>query len=491
MPLPTRTLKTLPLPAALLLLLAACTIGPKYQRPPAPVPAAYKETPPAGFNEWRQAHPNDGAIRGNWWEIYNDPALNSLEEQVSISNQNVLLAEAQFREAQEAVRIARSNLFPFATTTPTYSNSRTSATLTTSPFGNLGVRNTFTFPLTASYTPDVFGVIHRTIHNAQETAQATFAQLQNVRLLYQAELALDYFQLRGTDGDIDLLNRTVKSYQDYLTLTKNRFTSGVASGGDVAQAETQLDTAKAQLIDFEVTRAQLEHAIAVLAGKPPAEVAVRGGPITIAPPPIPVGLPATLLERRPDIASSERTMEAMNEQIGIARAAFFPDVTLSATAGLQSVYFSKWWTWPSRFWSVGPQMAETLFDAGRRHAVEMQARDAFDAAIAAYRQTVLAGFQQVEDNLAALRILAEESRAQDLAVAAAQRSLDIATYQYKAGTVDYLTVITTQAILLADQRTSVDLVTRRIVASVSLIQALGGGWDTSKLPTRDEIASAK
>ncbi len=470
-------------------LLAACTIGPKYQRPPAPAPQAYRETPPADFKEWQQAHPSDGKLRGKWWEIYGDPDLNALEEQVNVSNQTVLAAEGLFRQAQDAVRIARTDLFPTATVSPSYSNSRSSATLTTSPFGNLGTRNTFTFPLNVSYVPDVFGVIRRSIHGTQETAQATFAQLENVRLTLQATLAQDYFTLRGTDGDLDLLDRTVKSYEQYLELTKNRFTSGVASGGDVAQAETQLETARAQLIDLRVARAQLEHAIAVLTGRPPAEVAVHGGPITIVPPPVPVSVPSTLLERRPDVAAMERQMEAMNEQIGIARAAFFPLVSLSATMGLQSVYFSKWWTWPSRFWSLGPQAIETVFDAGKRTAEVQAARDAYDTAVANYRQTVLTGFQQVEDNLAALRILADEAVAEDAAVKAAQKSLDISTYQYKAGTVSYLQVITTQTVALQDERAAIDILTRRMVASVLLVEALGGGWDATQMPARDEVAS--
>jgi NodT family efflux transporter outer membrane factor (OMF) lipoprotein len=283
----------------------------------------------------------------------------------------------------------------------------------------------------------------------------------------------------------------VNSYQDYLKLTQDRFNSGVASGSDVAQAQTQLETARAQLIDYGVARAQYEHAIAVLVGKPPAELSITHRPIKITPPPVPVGVPSTLLERRPDIAGAERQMASANEQIGIAKAAYYPTLTISGSAGVESSQFLRWINWPSRFWSVGPQAAETLFDAGRRRATLNQSVAAFDAMVATYRQTVLTAFQQVEDNLAALRVLENEAQAEDEAVKAAQNSLDISTYQYKAGTVNYLTVITEQAILLADQVQAVSILTRRMSASVLLIEALGGGWDVSNLPTVKEVAQAR
>jgi NodT family efflux transporter outer membrane factor (OMF) lipoprotein len=471
-------------------------IGPKYQRPTAPVPPAYKEPPPADWKEmqgWKQAQPNEATKRGKWWEIYNDPELNALEEQVSISNQNVLAAEAQFREAKFAVRIARANLYPSVSAAPSIVNSRAAVTGTA---GNQAFvpssRTTYDFPVDLSYVADIWGSIRRSIMASEESAQASAALLENARLSYQAELARDYFELRGADGEKELLETTVKSYQDYLKLTQDRFNNGVASGSDVAQAQTQLETARAQLIEYDVARAQYEHAIAVLAGKPPADLSISYRSIKITPPPVPAGVPSTLLERRPDIAGAERQMAQANEQIGIAKAAYYPTLSLgSASAGLESARFLRWINWPSRFWSVGPQAAETLFDAGRRRAALNLSIAAYDATVANYRQAVLTAFQQVEDNLAALRVLENEAQAEDQAVKAARNSLDISTYQYKAGTVNYLTVITEQAILLQNQVQAVSILTRRMSASVLLIEALGGGWDVSKLPTVHEVAQGK
>lgn len=478
------------------ILAPACMVGPNYKRPTAEVPAAFKEPPtdnPDEINRWKPAQPNEAAVRGKWWEIYNDPQLNALEEQVSISNQNVLLAAAQFREAADAVRIARSALFPTITTSPSYSRSSSSSTLFNASLGNLtsGQRNTYDLPGSISYTADLWGSIRRTVRADAATAQASFAQLENARLSFQATLADDYFELHGTDGDAELLQTTVKSYQEYLKLTQDRFSSGVASGSDVAQAETQLDAAQAQLIDYGIARAQFEHAIAILTGKPPSEVTISAAPIKIVPPPVPVSVPSILLERRPDIAAAERQMAAENEQIGIAKAAYYPSLTLGATGGLETGQFYNWFTWPSRFWSIGPTFAETLFDAAKRHAQVAEARDTYDATVASYRQTVLTGFQQVEDNLAALRVLENEARTEDASVKAAQDALDIATYQYKAGTVNYLSVITEQAILLTDQVAAVNILTRRMSASVLLVEALGGGWDSSRLPSQTDLIHGK
>lgn len=477
----------------LLFLSAACMVGPKYHRPTAPAPSAYKETPPATWaetQEWKQAQPSEGVKRGKWWEIYNDPELNALEEQVSISNQNLKMAEAQFREAKFAVRIAHSNLFPTISVTPTIVNARASKN---SLFAT-GQQTTYDLPVNVSWEADIWGSVRRSILSSKEAAQASDAELENARLSYQAELAQDYFELRGTDGEKELLETTVKSYQDYLKLTRDRFSSGVASGSDVAQAQTQLETARAQLIDFNVARAQYEHAIAVLAGKAPAEVNISYNSIKIIPPVVPVGLPSRLLERRPDIANAERQMAEANEQIGIAKAAFYPSIGLttnSAPVGLESTSFKHWISWPSRFWSVGPGVAETVYDAGKRRATLNQNIAAYDATVANYRQTVLTAFQQVEDNVAALRVLEDEAQAEDQAVKAAQNALDISTYQYKAGTVNYLAVITEQAILLQDQVQAVNILTRRMSASVLLIEALGGGWDASTLPTLRDVAQVK
>ncbi len=476
-------------------MLASCKVGPNYKRPPAPVPNAYKELPAPGSpqaSEWAQAQPNDAIARGKWWEIYGDPELNGLEEQVSISNQSIKQAEAQFREAKLNVRIARSYLYPTITTSPSIINSRSSVT------GTAGVQNftpasrtTYDLPVDVSYEADIWGAVRRQYQAIIEAAQVSDAQLEGARLSYEAELAQDYFELRGSDGEKQLLDTTVKSYQEYLSLTQARFNSGVASGSDVAQAQTQLNTARAQLIDLDVSRAQFEHAIAVLVGKPPADLSVSAGPIKIQPPVVPVALPSQLLERRPDIAAAERQMAAANEQIGVAKAAYYPTVTISASAGLESTAFLKWFSWPSRFWSVGPQLAETLFDAGRRRATVDQNIAAYDATVANYRETVLVGFQQVEDNLAALRVLENEAQAQADAVQAAQNALDITTYQYKAGTVNYLSVITEQAILLQDQVQALNVLTRRMTANVLLIEALGGGWNSSKLPDSSNLVHTK
>lgn len=471
------------------ILMCGCMVGPKYKRPSAPVPPKYKEAPP---DSWKQAQPSAAVPRGKWWEIYNDPQLNALEEQVNISNQNVLLAEAQYREARDQVRIARSSLFPVVSTTPTITYSRNSGTVSTQLSGTNGQNTTvalavpprtdYSMPVDVSYQADIWGSIRRSVVAAKRTAQSSDADLENARLSFHAQLAEFYFELHGLDGDAALLQKTVTSYEQYLQLTNARFDAGVASGGDVALAQTQLDTTRAQLIDVGVSRAQFEHAIAILVGKPPAQLSIPPSVLTTAPPPVPIGIPSALLERRPDIASFERLVAAANEQIGIAKSAFFPSLVLSATGGFETTDISQWFTWPSRFWSLGPQLAETIFDAGKRKAQLSLQNSAYDATVATYRQTVLTAFQQIEDQMAALRILELEAQAQDAAVRSAQQSLAISTEQYKAGTADYLAVITTQSIALADERTAVDILTRRLTASVLLIEALGGGWDTSQLP---------
>ena len=483
-------MKSLKFAPALLagLLLSSCMVGPNYKKPAAPLTPAFKEPLPEG---WKEAQPKDGALKGKWWEIYNDPALNALEEQVNISNQNVLAAEAQFREARDAVRVARAALFPTIGTNPAITNSRT-GTGGTATFGNSSpIHNSFTLPADFSYQVDLWGSIRRGVTQSANLAQASFAQLENARLSYQAELASDYFELHGLDGDAELLGRTVKSYADYLKLTEDRLHSGVASGSDVAQAQTQLETARASLIDLQVARAQYEHAIAVLIGKPPAQVEIPALVLKTPPPPIPTGVPSALLERRPDISEFERQVAAANEQIGIDQAAFYPTLTLTASAGLQGTSLLNIFQWPSRFWSVGPGLAYTLFDAGRRRAIVAEARDAYDVTVANYRQSVLAAFQQVEDNLAALRVLQNEATPVTAAVKAAEDALNISTYQYKAGTVNYLQVIISQTAALSAERTAVDLLTRRLNASVLLVEALGGGWDASQLPTPESLRSSR
>lgn len=467
-----------------LMLVNGCMVGPKYQKPSTPVAPAYKEPLP---DSWKQAQPNAAIPRGKWWEIYNDPALNALEEQVNINNQNVRLAEAQYREARDQVRIARSALFPTVTAAPTITNSKSSANVSVAQVNGAAAtppptRTDYSFPVDVSYQADVWGNIRRSVTAARETAQSSAADLENARLSFQAQLAEMYFELHGLDGDADLLRRTMSSFEQYLQLTKDRFDAGIASGADVALAQTQLETTRAQLIDIGVNRAQFEHAIATLIGKPPAELTIPPAVLQTPPPVTPQGIPSELLERRPDIASAERLVAAANEQIGIAQSAYFPSVILSATGGLQSTSISSWFTWPSRFWSLGPQFAEILFDAGKRKATVDLERAAYDATVATYRLTVLTAFQQIEDEMAALKILEDEAKAQEVAVKAAEQSLALTTDQYKAGTSDYLTVITTQSVALADEKTAVDILTRRLTASVLLVEALGGGWDTSQLP---------
>ena len=472
-------------------LTAGCMVGPSYKRASVPTPPAYKEQPPPEFKEtdgWKPAQPNDGAVKGKWWEIFNDSELNMLEEQVGISNQNVLQAEALDREARDAIRIAQSALRPTISVAPAITESRTTGGA--SPSGTRAVSllyPTYSFPLDVSWAPDLWGSVRRNVTVATSNAQISAAQLENIRLLYQSELAQDYFNLHGLDSEYDLLDHTVKSYQEYLTLTRNRFAGGVASDLDVAQAESQLETTQSDMIDLGVARTQLEHAIAVLTGKPPAELSVAVAVLHSVPPPVPVGVPSALLERRPDIAQSERQMAASNELIGIAKAAFYPSLSLSGAAGFSSSGFTTWISWPSRIFSIGPTLSQTVFDAGRRRAALNEALDAYDATIAAYRQTVLTAFQQVEDNLAALRILSDEAVPVQQAVSSSGRALSISTAQYKAGTTSYLTVITAQATALDAQRTAVNLLTRRLVATVALIQALGGDWDASQLPTQQEL----
>jgi len=478
--------------ASLMLFLAGCApVGPNYKRPSAPVPVSFKEPLPAG---WKQAEPGGAFVNGKWWEVYNDAALNALEEQVGISNQNVLQAEAQYREARAVAREARSALFPTVSAgigvTATGAGGAASTAAGANGSSNAGTRTAYSLPFNVAWEPDLWGSIRRSVTGNIALAQATEADLENARLLFQAELAQDYFQLHGIDGDADLLRTTVDSYNEYLTLTKNRYAAGVASDLDVAQAESQLYSTQSALIDLGEQRAQLEHAIAILVGKPPSDLSVPPVPLTMPPPQIPLGLPSDLLERRPDIASAERRVAAANEQIGIAMAAFYPVLSLSASAGLNASSLGKWFSWPSRFWSVGPGLSETLFDAGRRRAVVAQQQAAYDATVDGYRQSVLTALQQVEDNLAALRVLSDENDKLQQTIQSADRALNISNAQYRAGTTSYLTVITSQAALLSAQRSAIQLLSRRMTASVLLVEALGGGWNSSRLPSRQDVIAA-
>jgi len=462
---------------ALLIILTSCSVGPKYRTPTAPVSPAFKET--AG---WKQAQPQDDVLREKWWELFSDPQLNTVEEQVNVSNQTIAVAEAEFRAARAAIGVARSGLFPALNVGASAVTSRTS----TSPN-----RASYVLPMQLSYEADVWGRIRRSIEAQVASAQASAADIETARLSIHSELALDYFELRGLDEQQRLFEATVAAFDQALQLTTNRYNQGVVSGVDVAQAQTQLDTARAESMDLGVARAQFEHAIATLTGKPPVELTISSGSLANEPPAIPIGLPSDLLERRPDIASDERRVAVANAQIGEARAAFFPTITLSASGGLQSSRIGSLLSWPGRFWSIGPSLAQTVFDAGRRRAITEEAQAIYDSTVAAYRQNVLTAFQDVEDNLAALRILSEESAQQDIAVQSAQRSLDLANNRYRGGVASYLEVITAQSALLVNQRTAIGIRVRRMAASVLLVKALGGGWNTSELPSSGTLVQHK
>ena len=468
--------------------LSACSVGPKYKTPAAPVPPAFKEPPPDNFKEtdqWKPAVPQDDKLRGNWWEMFGDQQLNDLEAQVNVSNQNIAAAEAQFRAARAAVGAARSGLFPALTANGSATRTGGSGNRSVLGAGNVvrsGGGTFYSLPLDISYEADVWGRVRKTIEAAAATAQENAADLETIRLTTHAELALDYFELRGLDEEERLFDQTVAGFEQALQLTTNRFNQGVVSEVDVDQARTQLETARAQTIDLGVQRAQFEHAIAIFTGKPPAELTLPRSAFTGEPPVIPVALPSELLERRPDVASAERRVAFANAEIGIAKAAFFPTISLSASGGFSSSKIISLLSWPNRFWSIGPAFTETIFDSGRRRAVVRQAEASYDATVAIYRQDVLTAFQDVEDNLAALRILSDEATQQGIANEAAQRSLDLTLIRYRGGITIYTEVITAQNALLADQRAAIGIRTRRMAASVLLVKALGGGWDRSQLP---------
>jgi len=467
--------------AMLAMMLAGCTVGPDYVRPQTTAPAAFKE-----MKGWKQAQPKDHLPPGRWWEIFKDPQLNALEEQVATANQSIAQAEAQYRQAQALVQSARAAYVPTGTATATVSRFRAP---TSQSIAVAGVRYLFGAALNMAWEPDLWGSVRRQVESDTGNAQASAATLQALRLSTQATLAQVYFQLRALDAQKKLLDETVEAYRKTLEVTRNRYAVGVAARTDVAQAESQLESARAQAIDVGVQRAQMEHAVAVLIGKPPAELTLSFAPLNAPPPPIPVGVPSELLERRPDIAAAERQVAAANAKIGVAKAAYFPSLSLSATNGSQSNTLSTFMTMASRYWALGPAAAAlTLLDGGARSAQMKQAIAAYDAGVANYRQTVLTGFQEVEDNLAALRILEEEYRVQDKAVQAARESVAMTTNQYKAGTVSYLNVMTAQAAALANEQTLVQLRGARLGAAVLLVKALGGDWDVSSLPGPEEAA---
>jgi NodT family efflux transporter outer membrane factor (OMF) lipoprotein len=461
--------------------LTGCTVGPKYVRPGVPTAPAdtFKE-----LDGWKTAQPSEQVPRGPWWEAFGDPQLNALEEQLGNSNQDLKVAQARFQQARALVRFNRAAEFPTISTAPGIASIRDSAHQPYLPTTN--TTGDFVLPFDLSYEVDVWGRVRRTVAASREEAQATAADLETVSLSLHAELAYDYFELRSADAEKQLLDDTVKAYEQSLQLTTNRFEGGAAPKSDVAQAQTQLQTTMVQDTDVAVQRAQFEHAIAILIGKPPAAFSLASTPLHTQPPDISAGLSSQLLERRPDIAAGERRVAEANEQIGIARAAFFPTIILSATGGFEGDSITNWFTWPSRFWAVGPSALQTLFDAGRRHATSQAALANYDATVASYRETTLTALQQVEDNLAALRILEQEAQQQQTATASAQESLQIFTDRYIGGADPYLQVLTAQTIALQNERNDVDILRRRMDACVLLIKALGGGWNVSQLP---QIAS--
>jgi NodT family efflux transporter outer membrane factor (OMF) lipoprotein len=461
---------------------AGCAVGPKYHPPVVQAPPAYKE-----IGDWKPAQPNDQNLGGEWWKIFQDPQLDALELQVNVSNQNLKAAEAQFRQARAALRYNRADYYP--TVTAGLSATRTRVSAHRPPPSSIfdGITyNDFTLPVDVSYQADVWGRVRKNVESYREQAQASAADLATVNLSMHGDLAIDYFQARSLDAQEQLLNSTVKQYEQALELNQSRFEGGIASEVEVEQAKTQLQTTRAAAIDVGVLRAQFEHAVAILIGKPPAEFSLPPLPLTAPPPRIPVSLPSDLLERRPDIAAAERRVAAANAQIGVAKSAYYPLINLGASGGFESSTITTLLNGPSGLWSVGLSAVGTVFDGGRRRALTDQARAVYDSQVAFYRENVLTGLQQVEDNLAAVRILESEAKVQDEAVVAAQRSLDLSVTRYKGGVTSYLEVITAQSAALSDQVTAVNILGRRMVSTVLLVQALGGGWEKSSLPEQPE-----
>jgi NodT family efflux transporter outer membrane factor (OMF) lipoprotein len=440
----------------------------------------FKEPPPAG---WKEAQPQDDKIRGNWWEMFCDPQLNALEEQVNISNQNIAVAEANFREARAAIKVARADLFPTLTVNPTANVSQSPNARSVNATGtSIGTGKFFQFPIDLTYEIDAWGRARNNIKANVRTAEATSADVETTRLSTHAELATDYFELRGLDEEVRLLKQSVAAYEQALQLTTNRYNQGVASQLDVDQAKVQLDTTRAQLTDIGVNRSQLEHAIAILIGKPPAELTIPFSPLEYSEPPaIPVAVPAELLERRPDIAAAERRAASANALIGVAEAAYFPTISLTASGGVESSRLAGLFGLSNKFWSLGATLSEIAFDGGRRVGVTDEAKATFDATVATYREAVLTAFANVEDELSALRILADEAKQENVAIESSHNLLDLTMHRYRSGIAQYLDVITAQNALLSNQLTGAAIHARRIEAAVLLIKALGGSWDRSQL----------
>jgi NodT family efflux transporter outer membrane factor (OMF) lipoprotein len=483
-------------PAITTLLLTGCMVGPKYHAPSpsatatAP-PVVYKESP-TQFQEtdgWKVAQPQDAMLHGKWWEVYGDPELNALEDQLNINNQNIKEFFENFMEARTLIAQARSQLYPTVGTSPSYQAARTSSNLTNSPSANTGrVSSVASLPFDVSWEPDLWGKVRNTIHEQQYNAQLSEADLENEKLTEQASLAEFFFEIRGQDALQKLLNDTVEADKKALELARARYETGVDDRISVVEAETTLQTVQSQAINLGVARAQFEHAIAVLVGTNPSQFSIPVKPLLTNSPAIPLGMPSALLERRPDIASAERKMAAANAQIGIAYAAYYPSLSLSASYGYESSNFSHFFNFPSRFWSVGPTLSETIYDGGLRSATVKQFITTYNADVASYRQTVLTAFQQVEDSLASVRILSQQILKQEQAEKSSEEALQLETARYETGVDPYLDVVTAQTTLLNNQQTLATLHVQEMTASVQLVEALGGGWDRTQLPTPAEVS---
>jgi NodT family efflux transporter outer membrane factor (OMF) lipoprotein len=466
--------------------MCGCMVGPKYKPPAPPVPPAFKEARPDGVTQetWFPGNPADQADRGRWWKIFGDSQLNDLEDQLSVTNQNLLVMEARLRQARAAIRYNRSAQFPTIGVVPGLGEERYSAN---TPYFNKALVNNgtgvFTFPLELSYEADLWGRIRRSVESAKEEAQATAGDLETARLSLHAELARDYLEVRSADLQKTLLEQTVEAYGRAERLTEARYRGGASPRAEVEQAKTQLAAAKAQDTDIAELRGNYEHAIAVLIGKTPEEFSLADMPqYQLKSPAVPIGVATTLLQRRPDVASAERRMAQANNQIGIAKSAYYPTVTIGASAGFEGTSVKNWFTWPSRLWAVGPNISETIFDGGRRHAVTESATANYDASVALYRQNTLTAFQEVEDSLNALGVLQREAVQQDEATAAAERARDLFLKRYKDGVDTYLQVVNSQTIALQSERNGIDIHRRQVEASILLVKAVGGGWDQTHLP---------
>ena len=495
----------------LCVMLTGCTVGPKYHPPAIQPPPAFKEAPPPGptsnppqaqqqtdqgkgtqdntTETWTVAQPADAKIRGDWWAIFNEPELNDLEGQLNINNQNLKLYFENYMEARALVGEARAAYFPTVSFGPSYTRSRSSGNLSNTASANTGrTGQIYNLPVDISWTPDLFGRIRSQVHEAQYNAQVSAADLENERLVEQADLANFYFEIRGQDALIHLFQQTVAYYQKSLDLTQAQYDTGVGDQLSVVEARTTLQSARASLTNLGILRAQYEHAIAVLIGKEASGFSLPPRPITIAPPPIPIGMPSLLLQRRPDVAAAERTMASANAQLGVAYSAFYPSLTLSVAGGFQSSLFQHIADWPSRFWSVGPSFSQPIFNAALSSALHQYVA-VYNADVASYRQTVLTAFQQVEDYLAETRILSQQIEQQRAAVTSAQQSLDLEMGRYETGIDPYINVVTLQNTVFSNQQTLTSLQINQMTSAVLLVEALGGGWDTSQLPTPAQVSA--